>query len=202
MVNTLSTGIRKRERRFQISKLFMKMTRVPFIMLNIRLRMEQLLMAKTTLKLQQRVLKQCLVMLRLRFILVMNGMLELLAKKVLVPLVNREVEIITDQYVTPDFGTGMVKITPAHDPNDFQVGNRHDLPRINTMNEDASMNENAGKYQGMDRFEARDAMVKDLDAGGYLLSTDPIVHSVGHSERTGVQVEARLSTSGSSRWSL
>lgn len=81
MVNTLSTGIRKRERRFQISKLFMKMTRVPFIMLNIRLRMEQLLMAKTTLKLQQRVLKQCLVMLRLRFILVMNGMLELLAKK-------------------------------------------------------------------------------------------------------------------------
>ena len=118
----------------------------------------------------------------------------IVGKKVLVPLVNREVEIITDQYVTPDFGTGMVKITPAHDPNDFQVGNRHDLPRINTMNEDASMNENAGKYQGMDRFEARDVMVKDLDAGGYLLSTDPIVHSVGHSERTGVQVEARLST--------
>lgn len=118
----------------------------------------------------------------------------IVGKKVLVPLVNREVEIITDQYVTPDFGTGMVKITPAHDPNDFLVGNRHDLPRINTMNEDASMNENAGKYNGMDRFDARDAIVRDLDAGGYLLSTDPIVHSVGHSERTGVQVEARLST--------
>ncbi|WP_461240362.1 valine--tRNA ligase [Paucilactobacillus sp. N302-9] len=119
---------------------------------------------------------------------------DLVGKKVLVPLVDREVEIITDEYVTPDFGTGMVKITPAHDPNDFQVGNRHDLPRINTMNEDASMNENAGKYNGMDRFEARKAMVKDLDEQGYLISEEPIVHSVGHSERTGVQVEARLST--------
>lgn len=118
----------------------------------------------------------------------------LIGKKVLVPLVNRKVEIIADQYVTPDFGTGMVKITPAHDPNDFLVGNRHDLPRINTMNEDASMNENAGKYRGMDRFAARKAIVKDLDAQGFLLRTDPIVHSVGHSERTGVQVEARLST--------
>ncbi len=88
----------------------------------------------------------------------------------------------------------MVKITPAHDPNDFKVGNRHDLKRINTMNEDASMNENAGKYEGMDRFDARKAMVKDLQDQGFMLSIDPIVHSVGHSERTGVQVEARLST--------
>lgn len=118
----------------------------------------------------------------------------IVGKKVLVPLVNREVEIITDEYVTPDFGTGMVKITPAHDPNDFQVGNRHNLPRINTMNDDASMNQNAGKYEGMDRFEAREAMVKDLQDEGYMLSIEPIVHSVGHSERTGVQVEARLST--------
>lgn len=102
--------------------------------------------------------------------------------------------IIADQYVDPDFGTGMVKITPAHDPNDFKVGNRHDLPRINTMNEDASLNENAGKYEGMDRFEARKAMVKDLQDQDLMLSIDPIVHSVGHSERTGVQVEARLST--------
>ncbi|WP_283678599.1 valine--tRNA ligase [Lentilactobacillus sp. Marseille-Q4993] len=119
---------------------------------------------------------------------------ELVGKKVLVPLINREVPIIADQYVDPEFGTGMVKITPAHDPNDFKVGNRHDLERINTMNEDASMNENAGKYAGMDRFDARKAMVKDLEDEGLMLSIDPIVHSVGHSERTGVQVEARLST--------
>lgn len=119
---------------------------------------------------------------------------DLVGKKVIVPLVNREAEIIADEYVTPEFGTGMVKITPAHDPNDFKVGNRHNLERINTMNEDATMNANAGKYEGMDRFEARKVIVKDLEDGGFMLSIDPIVHSVGHSERTGVQVEARLST--------
>ncbi|MGG6996569.1 UNVERIFIED_CONTAM: valine--tRNA ligase [Limosilactobacillus fermentum] len=119
---------------------------------------------------------------------------ELVGKHVMVPLVNREIEIIADDYVTPDFGTGMVKITPAHDPNDFQVGKRHNLPELNTMNEDASMNENAGKYVGMDRFDAREAIVKDLQDQGYMLKIDPIVHSVGHSERTGVQVESRLST--------
>ncbi|WP_268913249.1 valine--tRNA ligase [Lentilactobacillus sp. SPB1-3] len=119
---------------------------------------------------------------------------DLVGKKVLVPLINREVPIIADQYVDPEFGTGMVKITPAHDPNDFKVGNRHDLERINTMNDDATMNENAGKYAGMDRFEAREAMVKDLEDEGLMINIDPIVHSVGHSERTGVQVEARLST--------
>ena len=119
---------------------------------------------------------------------------ELVGKHVMVPLVNREIEIIADDYVTPDFGTGMVKITPAHDPNDFQVGKRHNLPELNKMNEDASMNENAGKYVGMDRFDAREAIVKDLQDQGYMLKIDPIVHSVGHSERTGVQVESRLST--------
>ncbi|WP_304249951.1 valine--tRNA ligase [Limosilactobacillus gastricus] len=119
---------------------------------------------------------------------------ELVGKHIRVPLVDREVEIIADDYVTPDFGTGMVKITPAHDPNDFQIGKRHDLPEINTMNEDASLNENAGKYEGMDRFDAREAIVKDLEDQGYILRIDPIVHSVGHSQRTGVQVEARLST--------
>ena len=118
----------------------------------------------------------------------------LVGTEVVLPLQGRHIPIIADQYVDPEFGTGMVKITPAHDPNDFQVGNRHDLERINTMNPDATMNENAGKYQGMDRFTARKAMVADLEAEGYLISTDPIVHSVGHSERTGVQVEARLST--------
>ena len=118
----------------------------------------------------------------------------LVGKHVMVPLVNREIEIIADDYVTPEFGTGMVKITPAHDPNDFLVGKRHNLPELNTMNEDASLNENAGKYCGMDRFEARKEIVKDLEDGGYMLKIDPIVHSVGHSERTGVQVESRLST--------
>ena len=88
----------------------------------------------------------------------------------------------------------MVKITPAHDPNDFEVGNRHNLERINTMNEDATMNANAGKYEGLDRFEARKAIVADLEEQGYMLKIEPIVHSVGHSERTGVQVESRLST--------
>lgn len=119
---------------------------------------------------------------------------QLVGKEVILPLHGRHLEIIADQYVDPEFGTGMVKITPAHDPNDFEVGNRHDLERINTMNEDATLNDRAGKYAGMDRFEARKAIVKDLKDQDYLLSEEPIVHSVGHSERTGVQVEARLST--------
>ena len=119
---------------------------------------------------------------------------ELVGKHIKVPLVNREIEIIADDYVTPDFGTGMVKITPAHDPNDFKVGKRHNLPELNTFNEDATLNEHAGKYEGMDRFEARKAIVEDLKKEGYMLKIKPIVHSVGHSERTGVQVEARLST--------
>ena len=88
----------------------------------------------------------------------------------------------------------MVKITPAHDPNDFAVGNRHNLERINVMNDDGTMNENAGKYEGMDRFECRKAVVEDLKKQGYLIKVKPIVHSVGHSERSGVQVEPRLST--------
>ncbi|MCM0598840.1 valine--tRNA ligase [Periweissella fabalis] len=118
----------------------------------------------------------------------------LVGKKVMLPLANREIEIIADEYVDPEFGTGMVKITPAHDPNDFLVGNRHNLQRINTMNDDASMNELAGKYNGMDRFDARKAIVADLEELGLMLAIEPIVHSVGHSERTGVQIESRLST--------
>ncbi|MDF7637226.1 valine--tRNA ligase [Leuconostocaceae bacterium ESL0958] len=119
---------------------------------------------------------------------------DLIGKKVLVPLVGREIPIIADDYVEKDFGTGMVKITPAHDPNDFQVGNRHQLERINTMTEDAHMTAAAGPYAGLDRFEARKAIEKDLADQGYLLKVDPYVHSVGHSERTGVQIESRLST--------
>ena len=118
----------------------------------------------------------------------------LIGKNVILPLVNREIPVIADEYVEQDFGTGVVKITPAHDPNDFEVGNRHDLPRINVMNDDATMNELAGKYQGMDRFAARKAVVADLDAAGLLIKIEQHLHSVGHSERTGVVVEPRLST--------
>ena len=119
---------------------------------------------------------------------------DIVGKTLVLPLQGRHIPIIADQYVDPEFGTGMVKITPAHDPNDFEVGNRHNLERINTMNEDATMNTNAGKYEGLDRFEARKAIVADLEEQGYMLKIEPIVHSVGHSERTGVQVESRLST--------
>ncbi|MFS7402417.1 valine--tRNA ligase [Carnobacterium maltaromaticum] len=118
----------------------------------------------------------------------------LIGKMVILPLVNKEIPIIADDYVEMDFGTGVVKITPAHDPNDFEVGNRHDLPRINVMDESGVMNELAGKYQDMDRFAARKAVVADLKELGHLIKIETMVHSVGHSERTGVVVEPRLST--------
>ena len=119
---------------------------------------------------------------------------DLVGKELILPIVGRHIPIIEDQHVDPEFGTGLVKITPAHDPNDFLVGNRHHLKRINVMNDDGTMNENTGKYEGMDRFACRKALVKDLKEQGYLLKVKPIVHSVGHSERSGVQVEPRLST--------
>lgn len=118
----------------------------------------------------------------------------LIGKKVILPLVNKEIPIIADEYVDQEFGTGVVKITPAHDPNDFEVGNRHDLPRVNVMNDDGTMNDLAGTYAGMDRFAARKQIVKDLEALGRLIKIEKMVHSVGHSERTGVVVEPRLST--------
>lgn len=119
---------------------------------------------------------------------------DLVGKELVLPLVGRHIPIIEDQHVDPEFGTGLVKITPAHDPNDFLVGNRHDLKRINGMNANGTMNEECGKYTGMDRFDCREALVKDLEKEGYLIKIEPIVHSVGHSERSGVQVEPRLST--------
>ena len=119
---------------------------------------------------------------------------ELIGKNVILPLVDKEIPIIADEYVDMDFGTGVVKITPAHDPNDFEVGNRHDLPRVNVMNDDGSMNDLAGKYAGMDRFAARKLVVKDLEEIGRLVKIEKMTHSVGHSERTGVVVEPRLST--------
>lgn len=119
---------------------------------------------------------------------------DLVGKELILPLVGRHIPVIEDQHVDPNFGTGLVKITPAHDPNDFLVGNRHKLQRINVMNDDGTMNEQAGKYAGMDRFDCRKALVEDLKNEGYLLKIEPIVHSVGHSERSGVQIEPRLST--------
>ncbi|MGO3602640.1 MAG: valine--tRNA ligase [Enterococcus malodoratus] len=119
---------------------------------------------------------------------------DLIGKTAILPLVDKEIPIIADSYVDREFGTGAVKITPAHDPNDFEVGNRHDLPRVNVMNADGSMNELAGKYAGMDRFAARKAIVADLKEIGRLIKVEKMVHSVGHSERTGVVVEPRLST--------
>lgn len=118
----------------------------------------------------------------------------LIGKKVLLPILNRELDVIADDYVDMEFGTGVVKITPAHDPNDFEIGQRHDLKQINVMNNDGSMNSLAGTYEGMDRFEARKALVSDLKEEGYLIKIEDMQHSVGHSERTGVIVEPRLST--------
>ncbi len=117
-----------------------------------------------------------------------------IGKTVILPIVGREIPVISDDYVDRDFGTGVVKITPAHDPNDFAVGNRHNLERINVMNDDGTMNENAGKYQGMTRDECRQAIVEDLKADGSLVDIEEIVHSVGHSERSDAVVEPRLST--------
>lgn len=118
----------------------------------------------------------------------------LIGKSVILPLVNKEIPIIADDYVEMDFGTGVVKITPAHDPNDFEVGNRHDLPRVNVMEADGTINSLGGKYAGLDRFAARKAVIKDLEAEGRLVKIEKMVHSVGHSERSGVVVEPRLST--------
>ena len=117
----------------------------------------------------------------------------LIGKKVILPVLNKEIPIIADEHADPEFGTGCVKITPAHDPNDFEVGNRHNLERIVVMNSDATMNENAGKYCGMTREKCREELLKDLEAEGLLLSIEKMTHSVGHSERTGVMVEPYLS---------
>ena len=118
---------------------------------------------------------------------------KLIGKNVILPVVNKLIPIVGDCHADPEFGTGVVKITPAHDPNDFEVGNRHNLERVVVMNEDATMNENAGKYAGMDRFECRDALIKDLKEQDLLIKIEEMTHSVGHSERTGVMVEPYLS---------
>ncbi|WP_123041302.1 valine--tRNA ligase [Cohnella candidum] len=118
----------------------------------------------------------------------------LIGKMLLLPIVNREIQIIADEYVDKEFGSGAVKITPAHDPNDFEVGTRHNLPQITVMDESGKMNAEAGPYQGMDRAECRKAIVKDLQEQGVLVKIDDHVHQVGHSERSGAVVEPYLST--------
>ncbi len=118
---------------------------------------------------------------------------DLIGKMVVLPIVNKLIPIIGDEHADPTFGTGCVKITPAHDPNDFEVGNRHNLERIVVMNEDATMNENAIGYTGLTREECREKLLQDLKAKGLLLKVEEMTHSVGHSERTGVMVEPYLS---------
>ncbi|MDY3861588.1 MAG: valine--tRNA ligase [Ruminococcus sp.] len=118
---------------------------------------------------------------------------DFVGKTVTLPIVGREIPVVADEYVEMDFGTGVVKITPAHDPNDFEVGLRHNLPVINVMDETAHMNENAGKYKGMDRYECRKAIVKDLEEGGFLVKIEPIKHNVGSCYRCKTIIEPRVS---------
>lgn len=117
----------------------------------------------------------------------------LIGKNVILPIVNKLIPIVGDEHADPEFGTGVVKITPAHDPNDFEVGNRHGLPRIVVMNPNATMNSNAGIYEGLTREECREKLVKDLDEQSLLIKIEKMVHSVGHSERTDAVVEPYLS---------
>ncbi len=114
---------------------------------------------------------------------------DIVGKKALLPLVNREIPIVADHYVDKEFGTGAVKITPAHDPNDFEVGKRHGLPEINIMNDDATINKEGGIYAGMERYEARKAIVKDLEEQGYLVKVVPHSHNVGTHDRCRTTVE-------------
>ena len=117
---------------------------------------------------------------------------DLVGKMVLLPIVNKEIPIVADSYVDKEFGTGAVKITPAHDPNDFEVGKRHNLEEINILNDDGTSNENGGKFAGMDRYEARKAIVKELEEGGYLVRIENHEHNVGTHDRCHTTVEPMI----------
>lgn len=117
----------------------------------------------------------------------------LIGKKLILPLVNKEIPIVGDDYIDMEFGTGAVKITPAHDPNDFQVGLRHNLPQIRVMDDKGVINSNGGKYQGLDRYEARKAIVKDLEEAGLLVKVQPHTHNVGTHDRCGTTIEPIIS---------
>lgn len=119
---------------------------------------------------------------------------DMIGKTLVLPIIGREIPVIADDYVDKEFGSGAVKITPAHDPNDFEVGLRHDLPQITVMDESGTMNAEAGKYQGLDRSECRKQIVADLKEQGVLINIEDHMHQVGHSERTGAVVEPYLST--------
>lgn len=118
---------------------------------------------------------------------------DIIGKTLILPLVGREIPVIADEYVDKEFGTGCVKITPAHDPNDFEVGERHNLEQIKVMNDDATMNAYAGKYEGMDRYECRKAMIKDLEEEGLLVKVEDHSHNVGQCYRCGTTVEPIVS---------
>ncbi|MVO99693.1 valine--tRNA ligase [Paenibacillus lutrae] len=118
----------------------------------------------------------------------------MIGKMLVLPVIGREIPVIADEYVEKDFGSGAVKITPAHDPNDFEVGKRHDLPQILVMDESGTMNSNAGPYQGLDRADCRKKIVADLQEQGILVQIEEHIHQVGHSERSGAVVEPYLST--------
>ena len=118
---------------------------------------------------------------------------DLVGKTLVLPLVGREIPVVADDYVDMEFGTGCVKITPAHDPNDFEVGRRHDLEVIRVMNDDGTMNDRAGAYEGLDRYVARKKVVEDLEAGGYLVKIEPHSHNVGHCYRCHSTVEPIVS---------
>ena len=117
----------------------------------------------------------------------------LIGKTCILPIMNREIPIFGDEYVDMEFGTGCVKVTPCHDPNDFEMGQRHNLEQILVFNEDATVNENGGKYQGMDRYECRKAVIQDLEEGGYLVKTEDHEHNVGTCYRCGTTVEPMTS---------
>ncbi len=119
--------------------------------------------------------------------------IQFIGKTVVLPIVNKEIPVIADTYVEADFGTGVVKITPAHDPNDFEVGARHHLPIVNVMTDDGHMNENAGRFAGMDRYECRTAILKELEDNNYLVRTEPLKHNVGACYRCHVTIEPRIS---------
>ena len=117
---------------------------------------------------------------------------DIIGKKLLLPIINREIPVVADSYVDMEFGTGVVKITPAHDPNDFEVGKRHNLPEINILNDDATINENGGKFCGMDRYAARDAIVKELDGMGLLVKIEDYSHNVGTHDRCKTTIEPMI----------
>ena len=113
---------------------------------------------------------------------------DIVGKMLKLPMTDREIPVIADAYVDKEFGTGCVKITPAHDPNDFEVGKRHNLEEITVINDDATMNHYAGKYEGMDRYECRKALVEDLEKQGLLVKVEPHSHNVGTHDRCGTTV--------------